>query len=418
MLWGSSIFGDVGRVPGISIGPDAEGNLLVTESDRITHFGPEGPPASTSGGQMIDCSGGRIRPGRVNAHTHIYSGLAPFDMPEPEQQPDNFVQILERIWWRLDRALDADSLEAAARFYVAEALLAGTSTLIDHHESPNFIDGSLDVLADTCQELGMRAILCFGATERNGGQAEARQGLAECRRFILSNRRPLVRGVVGLHASFTVSDDIVREAGELCRELGVVMHVHMAEDLADVEDARRRGYPGPLERLLELGALPPGSILAHGVHLDREQVRQAADQGLWLVQNPRSNRGNRVGYPNALTASPRVALGTDGYPARMAEEVEALAEEAADHGEPEEVVETRANAGWGLIAEAFGSSFVPLGPGSIADVVVEAGELRHLIVGGEPVVLEGQLLTGDLDRIRSEAQAKALHLWKRMVSLN
>ncbi len=391
---------------------------MVAEGDRIIHFGPNGPSTTTSDRQEIDCSGGTIRPGLVNAHTHIYSGLAPLDMPEPEKRPDNFVQILERIWWRLDRALDAESLEAAARFYIAEALLAGTSTLVDHHESPNFIDGSLDVLADACQELGIRAILCFGATERNGGEAEAQRGLAECRRFVLSNRRPLVRGVVGLHASFTVSDETVRAAGDLCRELGVVMHVHMAEDLADVEDARRRGYAGPLERLLDLDALPPGSILAHGVHLDREQVRKAADHGLWLVQNPRSNRGNRVGYPGALTASPKVALGTDGYPARMDEEMEALAKEATDHDEPEEVVEARANAGWRLIGEAFGSSFAPLEPGSIADVVVDTGEVRHLIVSGEPVVVESQLRTGDIERIRSEARAKSPDLWKRMIALD
>ena len=153
----------------------------------------------------------------INAHTHLYSGLAPLGLPTPPTPPADFVRILETIWWRLDRAIDAVSLRASARYYVAHALLSGTTGLIDHHESPEFIEGSLDVLADACQELGMRAVLTYGATERNGGREEARRGLAECRRFITENRRPLVEGVVGLHASFTVSDDTIEKAGTLCR---------------------------------------------------------------------------------------------------------------------------------------------------------------------------------------------------------
>jgi len=171
-------------------------------------------------------------------------------MPVPERTPATFVQILERVWWRLDRALDERSLRASARYYVAEALMNGTTVLVDHHESPDFIEGSLDVLADVCHELGVRALLCYGATERNRGRDEAREGLRECARFVHANRRPLVRGLVGLHASFTVSDETLEEARDLCRDLGVVSHVHVAEDHADVDDARGRGYDGPLERLL------------------------------------------------------------------------------------------------------------------------------------------------------------------------
>ena len=217
------------------------------------------------------------------------------------------------MWWRLDCALDEQSLRAAARDYVARALLAGTTTLVDHHESPNLIDGSLAILAEACEELGVRALLCYGATERNFSRQEARRGLAECRRVAAS---PLVRGLVGLHASFTISDETALEAGALARELGTVVHVHVAEDQADVDDARRRGYPGPLERLLALDALPEGSILAHGVRLSRDEVRRAADAGCWFVHNPRSNEGNRVGYASALAAAQRVALGTDGWDAR------------------------------------------------------------------------------------------------------
>ncbi len=397
----------------MTLGPDRHGQVLTVAAGRVVEFGP-GEAASGS----LDCSAGEIRPGGVNAHTHIYSGLAPLGMPPPEPPPENFLQILERVWWRLDRALDPELLRASARYYVAESLLAGTTTLVDHHESPNFIDGSLDVLADACEELGMRAALCFGATERNGGLEEAGRGLEECRRFARENRRELVRGLVGLHASFTVSDGTIRAAGELCGELGTPLHVHVAEDVADVEDARRRGFDGPLERLLELGGLPAGSLLAHGVHLDAAQVRRVAENGLWLMQNPRSNRGNRVGYPPALAESPRVAMGTDGYPSRLDEEAAALRDEAALHRDDPDAVERRIAAGHTLAAELFGIDFAPLAAGGAADaVVVESGKVGHVIVGGRRVVEDGRLQTADLEQIRAEAAAAAPRLWKRMAAL-
>ena len=344
---------------------------------------------SASPSSPLPASGSRLSAiGFINAHTHIYSGLAPFGLPAPEPPPENFVQILERVWWRLDCALDERSLRASARYYVADALRLGTSALVDHHESPNFIEGSLDVLADTCQELGMPALLCYGATERNGGREEARRGLAECRRFIRANDRPLVRGVVGLHASFTVSDETIREAGELCAELGTVLHVHLAEDRADVEDAWRRGYEGPLRRLTTLGALPPGSILAHGVHLTASEVMETQARGCWLVQNPRSNRGNRVGYPAALAESSRVALGTDGYQSDPAAERAALLDEARLHGDDLVAAALRGDAGHALLAERFGE----------APPAARAGNL-------------------DIETIGAEAEAEARRLWSRMAEL-
>jgi cytosine/adenosine deaminase-related metal-dependent hydrolase len=326
----------------------------------------------------------------VNAHTHIYSGLAPFGMPAPGSPPENFLQILERVWWRLDRALDEPSLRAAARYYVSQARRAGTSALVDHHESPGFIEGSLDVVADACAEFGVPAVLCYGATERNGGPDEAGRGLDECRRFILANRRPRITGVVGLHASFTVSDQTIRRAGALCRELGTVLHIHIAEDLADVEDAHQRGYPGPLHRLVRLGALPAGSILAHGVHLSVDDVARASDAGCWFVQNPRSNRHNRVGYPTALSAAARVALGTDGFESDMRDEALALAETSAAAGEAAASVAGRLGAGWSLASSRL----------SLTREQIEAG-------AAAPETDE------DIDGVEADARQQAARLWAR-----
>ncbi|MEK7824686.1 MAG: amidohydrolase family protein [Candidatus Eisenbacteria bacterium] len=358
-----------------------------------------------------------VLPGFVNAHTHMYSALVPHGIPAPTPVPEDFLQILERLWWRLDRALDEPSLRASARLYVAEALLAGTTTLIDHHESPGVIEGSLDMLADACDELGIRALLCYGATERNAGREEAQLGLAESRRFALTNRRARVRGLIGVHASFTVSNETLDEAAALCRETDNVVHVHVAEDVVDLGDARERCFRGPLERMAERGALPAGSILAHGVHLDEEQVRWAAAQRLWLVQNPRSNQGNRVGYPRALWASDRVALGTDGYPADMRAERAALERAAAGHPECERGgtgrLGERLDAGRRLAAERFGSALegdtVELEPGPAATVPV-----RRVTVDGHAVVEAGRLVHGNLGEIRAHAHEEARRLRQRM----
>jgi cytosine/adenosine deaminase-related metal-dependent hydrolase len=353
--------------------------------------------------------------GHVNAHTHLYSGLVPLGMPAPEPKPSGLLDILEKIWWKLDRALDEKILRAAARYYVSEALLAGTSAVIDHHESPDFIEGSLEVLADACQELGLRAVLCYGATERNRGRDEGQAGLEECRRFLHENDRPLVRGVVGLHAAFTVSDELLREAGELCREFNTILHVHLAEGLVDVEDAQKRGWPGPLARLIHFDCLPAGSILAHGVHLDAEQVRRCEERGLWLVQNPRSNAANRVGYPPALASSTHVALGTDGFPSNMPQEERALLQKASEvHEEPGPVAQ-RLASGHRLIAERFGAD--PSGRDRAAWSTPDGAHCRSLQVDGRHVVEEGTLLTGDAEEIRDEACEQAARLWQRMVQL-
>jgi len=391
--------------PALLVGPDRLGRSVAVVNGLVV-------PTAPADAMRLPCPQGEIAAGAVCAHTHLYSGLARHGMPPAAPAPETFLQILERVWWRLDRALDAQALRASALDYVARALLAGTTTLVDHHESPNMIEGSLDILADACQQLGVRALLCYGATERNAGAAEARRGLAECRRVPAA---PLLRGLVGLHASFTVSDDTIRAAGRLARELGTVVHVHVAEDAADVADAVARGYPGPLERVERLGALPRGSILAHGVHLNGEQVRRCDELGCWLVHNPRSNEGNRVGYARHLGCSKRVALGCDGWDADMGTEDEALSRLARSHGDDQ--AQGRLARGHALVAERFASHPVPLHPGALGDLVVrQDGCVRQVVVGGRVVVADGALCTGDFAAIAADAQQQAGRLWQRMAN--
>ncbi|MCM2251339.1 MAG: amidohydrolase family protein [Ramlibacter sp.] len=392
--------------PALLVGPDRHGRSVAVAGGLVVG---EAPPDAA----RLPCPEGEISAGAVCAHTHLYSGLARHGMPPATPAPESFVEILERVWWKLDRALDAQSLRASALDYVARALLAGTTALVDHHESPNLIEGSIEILAGACEQLGVRALLCYGATERNFGADEARRGLDECRRVPAS---PLLRGLVGLHASFTVSDQTIQAAGQLARELGTVLHVHVAEDQADVADALARGYPGPLERLERLGALPRGTILAHGVHLSAEQVRRAGELGCWLVHNPRSNEGNRVGYARKLGESGRVALGCDGWDADMTVEQQALDRLAAAHGDTR--TGERLARGNALIAERFGTRPEPLQPGALGDLVVrQHGAIQHVVVGGRVVVAKGALVTGDFDAITAQARAQAERLWLRMASL-
>lgn len=402
----------------------------------IFERGDLGPSWQTDGGRLmpaprhdrdesalrLDCAWDPrvvMKPGAINAHTHLYSGLASLGMPPASPPPENFLEILQRVWWRLDRVLDEASLRASARYAIADALSSGTTTLIDHHESPTFIEGSLDVLASCAQELGIRLAVGYGATERNGGPEEARRGLAECERFLVENERTFVRGLVALHASFTVSDATIRAAGELARKHAAPMHVHVAEDAADVLDAQQRGYEGPLERLLQLGALPEGSIVAHGVHLTEAQVRRAHDAKLWLVQNPRSNEGNKVGYPKSLKASSRVALGTDGWPADMEAEAAALFRLGRANGDADGALEARVAAGHELASDVFAEKLGELRANAAADVVVGIpGERpRHVVVGGRRVVILGRLVTGDLAELRAKAHEAAPELWRRMEKL-
>ncbi|WP_316977002.1 amidohydrolase family protein [Shumkonia mesophila] len=390
----------------LTIGPDRHGRTVAIAEGRIAGRPSPGAPA-------LACPDGEIAAGHVCAHTHLYSGLAPYGMPPADPAPEGFLEILERVWWRLDRALDAEALRAAARDYVAHALLAGTTALVDHHESPRFIEGPMAILAEACEDLGMRALLCYGATERNGGRDEARRGLAECGRIAAT---PLIRGLVGLHASFTVSDETIREAGNLARWLGTVLHIHVAEARSDVEDARSRGFDGPLERLMALDALVPGSILAHGVHLSPDQVKAAEAASCWLVQNPRSNEGNGVGYASSLASSRHVALGTDGWNADMEEEERVLFRLAERHGDTGAT--GRLAAGQTLIAERFGFTASGLQPGAPGDVVVrEDGRVRQVVIDGHVVVRDGKLARDDIGAIEAEARQQATRLWDRMAVL-
>ncbi len=206
---------------------------VVLAGERVVALG-----TAPSGVRRHDCRGTLVVPGNVCAHHHLYSALSR-GMPFGLSAPRNFTEILQRVWWRLDRALDEASVRASALRGGLDALLAGTTTIVDHHASPNFIDGSLDVIADALAELGVRSVLCYEVTDRDGPERAA-AGVAENRRFLAHPRR-LARGMMGAHASFTLSDETLAACADAARAAGAGVHIHVAEDAADQRDSAARG---------------------------------------------------------------------------------------------------------------------------------------------------------------------------------
>jgi cytosine/adenosine deaminase-related metal-dependent hydrolase len=284
--------------------------------------------------------------GLTIAHTHLYSALARF-LPLPPPVAGNLRATLEKIWWRLDHALDVELIRLSARLGIADAVAHGVDTLVDHHESPNCIAGVLDILAEEFERAGVRGVICYGATERNAGLREARAAFEETDRFLSAQRRPLVRALVGVHAAFTVSDETLRGAGQLARKHGVALHMHVAEDEFD-RDA--------WQRLTAADAIVAGSIFAHGVHLSALEVRRVAESGCWLVQNPRSNQHNGIGYARLGPAGDRVALGTDGWDGDIRAETQALGPDA----EPEQRLAASRRLGEWIFGGPFTGAPKPL----------------------------------------------------------
>jgi putative selenium metabolism protein SsnA len=419
-------------------------SLYPVQVGRIDVHVQDGRIAADGGGERRDCSGCLVIPGNVCAHTHLYSALAR-GMPYTLEPPDDFVQILQRVWWRLDRALDEESVRASALVGGLEALLCGTTTLIDHHASPNAIDGSLDVIEEALAALGVRSILCYETTDRDGPE-RARAGLAENRRFVERVRRehlPLTRGMIGAHASFTLSDETLAACADAARAHAVGLHVHAAEDDADERDAAILHGMRVAARLAHAGALDGRTLLAHGVHLDDHEIALVHAANASLAHNARSNMSNSIGRARLGALGSRVALGTDGIGADMFEESRAayfrLREDDRRVG-PDWPLRRLAE-GARIAAQAFGdpqlgriedgapadlvvldyAAPAPLGEGSFPGHWVfglSARTVRDVMVAGEWVVLDRRLTRVDQEELAAAARVHAERLWTHLAEIS
>jgi cytosine/adenosine deaminase-related metal-dependent hydrolase len=332
----------------------------------------------------------------VCAHHHLYSALAR-GMPPPPRTPTDFAEILELIWWRLDTALDLEMIRWSAMLGALEALESGTTAIIDHHESPNAIEGSLSVIAEACAAVGVRVLPAYGITDRHGPDG-ARRGLEENRRFLTEGGR----GLVGIHAAFTCSDESLQAAAALAQELGVGVHIHVAEGPGDID------APARLD-----GLTRDAWLLAHAVHLPTDHALAGT-----ILHNPRSNLNNAVGYAEPARFRNPVALGTDGIGANMIESFRLayVLQRSVDVTCGPDTAWSWLETGWDLMPDARDDevtwSYEPMDPWHLAFTPgVRPLEVR---VAGEVVLADGRPTRVDADEVRARAREQAARLHARL----
>jgi cytosine/adenosine deaminase-related metal-dependent hydrolase len=326
-------------------------------------------------------------PGLVCGHHHLYSTLAR-GMPAPPRTPTTFSEILSLVWWRLDAALDLDMIRASARLGALEALERGTTSIVDHHASPNAIEGSLDVIHDACTEVGVRIDTCYEVSDRHGADG-AKAGLAENERFVRSGRGHYV----GAHACLTLSEPTLEAVAGLASDLGVGVHIHVAEALVDA------GAGARLERYAA-----PSWLLVHAVHLDR------ALPGT-VLHNPRSNLNNAVGYGRPDRFGNPVRLGTDGIGGDMLEEfrIAYAVLRSCDVASAPSVpwswvgLDPNASVEW---------SYAPMDPWYLA--YTPGVSPRSIEIDGRLVYADGAPTLVDADEVRAHGREQASRLWARL----
>ncbi len=393
--------------------------------------------------ERIDARGQYVMPGNVCAHTHFYGAYAR-GMAIPGEAPRDFPEILTRLWWNLDKALDKDSVRASALVCLVDAIKHGTTTLFDHHASPNFIDGSLDVIADAVDQAGLRAVLCYEVTDRDGiDKAEA--GIAENVRFLRKYAdHPRIGGIFGLHASLSLSDDTLRKCTDAAADANDAgFHIHVAEHEADELDSIEKYGQRVVHRLDEFGILGTGTILVHCVHVDDREIDLIAQTGTTVTHQPRSNMNNAVGamaLEKLLDRNIFVCLGNDGFSNAMWEEWKAayflhkVVNRDPRRANGADIARIAINNNTSLALDWFeGINGVEVG--AAADLIfvdyhpftpVTSGNLPwHIIFGfessmvttticdGKVLMRDRQLITLDEKRIAEEAMALAPGVWER-----
>lgn len=260
---------------------------------------------------VIDCKGKFVTKSFAVGHHHVYSALSR-GMPAPKKSPSNFKEVLEYIWWNLDKALDKEMIEASALATAIACAKAGSTFVIDHHASPNFIEDSLDIITRAFDKVGINHLLCYEITDRDG-KDKAEKGLLETENYLKENQ-----GLVGLHASFTVDNDTLQKAVDLMEKYDSGIHIHVAEDGYDQKHCQENYDKRVVERMNDYGVLNSSkTILGHCLHINKKERELIQNSKAWVVQNMESNLNNNVGYFDATGLGDRILLGTDGMHSDM-----------------------------------------------------------------------------------------------------
>jgi putative selenium metabolism protein SsnA len=398
--------------------------------------------ASNIRARVIDARGKVVMPGFINTHMHFYSSFAR-GLTRAAPSAD-FPQVLRNLWWRLDRRLRLDDCDCSAMVAGLEAIRHGTTTIIDHHASPNAIKGSLGRIARAVKELGLRACLCYEVSDRDGGKI-AQAGIEENLRFLRQCQEQSdnqLKALFGLHASFTLNERTLRQCAERARQYQAGFHIHCAEDLSDQTITQRRFGKRVVQRLHDHGLLGPKSLCVHSVHLEDGEWDLLAETGTAVVHNPQSNMNNAVGTMDLLKAVRKgvlVGLGTDAMTGNMREELRSALwaqrllrrNPGAAFGEAVQLL-VRNNQ---QIANRYFQKVGQLREGWMADVICidydpptpmnQANFYGHLvfglsqatidttIVGGKILMKDKKLISLDEEQIAARARKLSQALWKR-----
>ncbi len=423
-----------------------QNHAIYIESDRIKEIGTSTAlTAKYPKAKTLDARGQYVMPGNICAHTHFYGAFAR-GLAIPGPAPKDFPEILQKLWWPLDRSLDAEAIRLSALVCLVDAIKHGTTTLIDHHASPNYIDGSLDLIAEAVDSSGLRGVLCYEVTDRDGSD-KANSGINENVRFLkrlAANPHPRLAGTFGLHASLTLSG-ITLQACRAAVPEGTGFHVHTAEHESDEYDSLAKSEMRVVDRLLKHNILGPNTITAHGVHFDAREMEILKETGTWLTHQPRSNMNNGVGVAqieSMLRMGIKVCLGNDGFSNAMWEEWKtAYLLHKSHHRDP------RRMGGYDVTQmavynnAALANQFFPDAPigkitqGAFADLIfvdyspytpMTDGNLPwHIIFGfqqsmvtttivsGKVLMKDRQLLTLDEKEIAARALEIAPRIWKK-----
>ena len=400
--------------------------------------------------EQLDAGGKIVMPGMVCAHTHFYGAFAR-GMAIPGEPSENFMQILERLWWKIDRALTLADSKYSALVALVDAVRHGTTTLIDHHASPSHIDGSLDALAEAASQSGLRVGLCYEVTDRNGPDG-AKAGINENVRFIRklqSNPDPKLGASFGLHAAFTVSDQTLEACLAAAAGLDTGFHIHVAEDKADEADSLKKYGLRVAERLEKKGILGPKTLVAHAIHVDAYEMDAFRATKTKVSHQPRSNMNNAVGVAEVekmLNKGITVGLGNDGFTNNMFTEIHtAYLLHRVSKGDPrvmpgDRLMEIAFNNNAIIAGMFFPKPVAALKPGAFADIILldyvpytpltdgnypwhlvfgmDGSHVTHTIAGGQLLMKDRQLLTLDEVEIAAKATELAKQVWQRVWNMD
>jgi cytosine/adenosine deaminase-related metal-dependent hydrolase len=409
--------------------------LAETGANGVLRFSNPLTPDPSPGGRgevpspgierTIDCTGKFITKSFANGHHHVYSALAR-GMPAPKKNPENFQEILQYIWWNLDKALDLEMIRSSALVTAMACAKNGVTFVIDHHASPVAVKGSLETIAKAFDEVGVGHLLCYEISDRDG-QEIAHQGLNETADY-LSN----TQGLVGLHASFTVGNSTLKQAVQLAERTNSGIHIHVAEDKSDEDHCIVHYHQRVIERLSDQGVLQfPKSILAHCLHLDERERGLVEGSSAWVVQNMESNLNNSVGFFNSKGLGPRIMLGTDGMHSDMLRSAKAafFAGHNFDAIDYSETYRRFRNVHHYLHSNWFAgdgeNNLVVLDYDSPTPLTsdnfpghflfgIESRHVSHVISQGKLIVENRKILSVDEYAINKESRGQAKRLWKQM----